>query len=79
MRYPDGQELRVGDIVQFGTDHTGTIVVDVDSRTSIPPHSTEQWAYLGAGIVIDTSFGGLVHYLDESSLKQENISLVRRL
>jgi hypothetical protein len=33
------------------------------------------WAYLGTGIMVDTDFGGLVHYTNESA---EDFVLLRR-
>lgn len=78
MRYPDGQRVCVGDAVAVGRSHTGTVVGCIEEALYLPPHTAEQWGFLGRGVLIDTSFGGVVHYPDQESLASETIVLKRR-
>jgi hypothetical protein len=78
MRYRDGQPICVGDVVAIDRNHTGTVVGCIEEALYLPPHTTEQWGFLAHGVLIDTSFGGVVHYPDEGSMASETIVLVRR-
>jgi len=64
MRYRDGQDVLSGDIVSIDKQYRGTVVGCIDTAKYTPPHSHAQWGYLGAGLMVDTDFGGLVHYPD---------------
>jgi hypothetical protein len=70
MRYTDGNEAMVGDIVAIGTTYRGFVVACMDRGEYLP--GREQWAYLKEGSMVDTDFGGLVHYtvdaMDEMTL-----------
>ena len=77
MTYRDGQEIRVGDRISFGDAHSGTVVGCIEKGAYIPPCDSG-WGYLGKGILVDTSFGGLVHYPDQESLESEPMVLVSR-
>jgi hypothetical protein len=78
MRYPDGQDVRVGDVVTIDQNHHGMVVGCVGDGCYLPPQTKEQWGHLGKGILIDTNFGGLVHYPDEAALASEPVVLVKR-
>ena len=60
MQYPDGTEVLAGDLVAIDEKYRGTVVAAIDSRSFLASH--EKWVYLGSGVVIDTDFGGFVHY-----------------
>ena len=60
MHYTDGNEAMVGDIVAIATKYRGVVVACMDRGEYLP--GSEQWAYLEQGIMVDTDFGGLVHY-----------------
>ena len=75
MKYSDGSEAHVGDIVLIDGKHKGTVVASIDTNEYTAAHPKEQWAHLGRGIMVDTDFGGLVHYLD---VTKEHIVLTRR-
>jgi hypothetical protein len=79
MGYPDGQIIRTGDLVTIDGTHSGTVVGCVEEGAYLPPHTADQWGYLGTGVLIDTSFGGVVHYLDEESLAFEPVVLLKRV
>jgi hypothetical protein len=70
MRYMDGNEAMVGDVVAIDTKYRGVVVACMDRGEYLP--GREQWAYLKEGIMVDTDFGGLVHYttgaVDEMAL-----------
>jgi hypothetical protein len=78
VRYPSGQEVLPGDSVQINLRHRGTVVACIAEGRYLPPHTAEQWGYLKAGAMIDTDFGGLVHYPEESDLKDDSVELVKR-
>ncbi len=65
VRYSDGEEPKAGDTVRIGIEGRGTVVACIDSSDYLPGH--EQWAYLEQGLMIDTDFGGLVHYTSEAT------------
>lgn len=78
MRYHDGQPLHVGDVVTIDVRHEGTVVGCIEDGTYLHPHTQEQWTYLREGVLIDTSFGGLVHYPNEAALELDQVKLLRR-
>lgn len=78
MRYPTGQNVLPGDIVRINKKYRGTVVACIAEALYLPPHSTEQWASLTSGAMIETDFGGLVHYPDELDLADDEIELVSR-
>jgi hypothetical protein len=65
MKYADGREIEPGDIVQIDVVHRGTVMASMDTDRYLP--GWQDWAYLKEGIMVDTSFGGLVHYTDGAS------------
>lgn len=73
LTYSDGKEIRVGDsvVLHQGT-YTGTVQHVIDS-----PDDIKAWQVPEVGLMIDTSFGGLVYY-PGSSLTAEEIALVTR-
>lgn len=60
MRYTDGNEARIGDVVAIDTIYRGVVVACMDRNEYLP--GGEHWAYLKNGIMVDTDFGGLIHY-----------------
>ncbi len=77
MKYMDGKQVKVGDKVLIGGLYRGLVVADMDSNEYYADHPREQWGYLQSGVIIDTDFGGLVHY-EQSSPESEQIELVCR-
>jgi len=78
MRYHDGQPIHVGDVVTIDVRHQGTVVACIEDGTYLQPHTNEQWTHLRQGVLIDTSFGGLLHYPDEDALVSDQVELLRR-
>ena len=62
MKYPDGQEVRLGDHVKLGQDTGGIVVVSIDTREYSAEHPEAQWGYLKKGVLIRFSLWGLIHY-----------------
>ncbi len=60
MRYSDDNEALVGDIIQIDLACRGIVVACMDRGDYLPTY--EGWACLREGIMVDTDFGGLVHY-----------------
>ena len=65
MRYADGNAPAPGDIVRIDGQYRGAVVACIDEGKSLPGH--EQWGYLVTGIMVDTDFGGLIHYTASNS------------
>ena len=78
MRYASGQEVLPGDNVKIDARYRGTVVACIAESKYLPPHTAGQWEQLKSGVMIDTDFGGLVHYPDESDLADDKIELVSR-
>jgi len=73
VTYADGQVMEPGDVVRIATKYTGRVIASMDTGRYLP--GEESWAYLGCGAMIDTDFGGLVHYTQETA-EGEEIELV---
>jgi hypothetical protein len=76
MRYRDGQDVLVGDFVSIDEKYRGTVVGCIDDGKYQAPHSHAQRAYLVTGLLVDTDFGGLVHYPDGRD--SDDLVLLRR-
>lgn len=75
MKYSDGNEAEIGDVIAIDEKYRGVVVVCLDRDEYAEAYPRAQWSYLGTGILVDTDFGGLVHY---SAEKSEQMVLVRR-
>jgi hypothetical protein len=73
--YSDGNEARLGDEVTIDDIYKGVVVASLDTDEYSVLCPREEWAHLGTGIVVDTSFGGLIHYPNGDD---EHIVLARR-
>ena len=73
MRYADGQLIAPGDTVEIDGQYRGRVIACMDTNRCLP--GAEGWAYLETGIMVDTDFGGLVHYTD---LQADQIVLITR-
>ena len=61
MKYPSGEDVRLGDRVRIG-DWLGVVVCSIDGDEYSPEYPRDQWAYLGSGVMVLTEAAGLVHY-----------------
>ncbi|HUA22516.1 MAG TPA: hypothetical protein VMA54_00205 [Steroidobacteraceae bacterium] len=78
MRYHDDQPIHVGDVVTIDVMHNGTVVACIKDGVYLQPHTSEHWTHLRDGILVDTSFAGLVHYPDEAALEAHHVELLRK-
>jgi len=63
--YTDGTEIEPGDLIQIAVIYRGTVIASMDTNKYLP--GNEDWAYLKKGIMVNTDFGGLVHYTSEAT------------
>ena len=77
MRYPDGQEVRVGDVVAFVNDR-GVVIGSIDSGSFLPPFKADGWYSLGTGVIVRTDRGAFVHFADDASLAELSFVLEQR-
>jgi hypothetical protein len=73
MKYADGTNIEPGDVVQIDARYPGRVVASMDTRKYLL--GQEHWEHLGSGIMVDTDFGGMVHYTEDAS---DEIVLVAR-
>ena len=62
MKYRDGREVKVGDLVALGKDRGGVVVASVDADEYSSVCTREVWSYLERGVLIDFPLWGLIHY-----------------
>lgn len=65
MKYPDGTDIRPGDVIQIDGDYRGLVIASMDTSEYL--QGEDAWAYLGTGIMVNTNFAGLVHYTTETA------------
>ena len=61
MKYPDGTEVRLGDLVKLSTGDIGLVVFSIDSGEYSEDFPKEEWSYLKKGIMVRTNKGALIH------------------
>jgi hypothetical protein len=61
MNYPDGQDIKLGDIVDLGGGMEGVVVIDVENREFTDRFDMSVVLFLESGIMIDTNNIGLLH------------------
>ena len=74
MKYRDGQEVKVGDIVALGEDRNGQVVASIDAGEYSAVATREEWCFLERGVLIDFPRWGVVHYQEPD----EDLQLVAR-
>jgi hypothetical protein len=62
MKYPDGSEVRLGDLVELWEGNNGTVVCSIDTGEYSGEFPKEQWEYLGSGVLVLSDNAGLIHY-----------------
>ena len=77
MKYSNGEDLRIEDQVTLDERYNGVIKAIIEENQFSTEYPKEQWSYLKTGIIIDTDFGGIVHY-QESDIQVEPIELKSR-
>lgn len=74
MKYSNGQDVKLGDMVGLGDDHEGIVVCLIETDEYSEGHSKEQWGYLGKGMMVEFPSFGLIHY----EVAEEDLMLIRR-
>jgi hypothetical protein len=64
LRYPNGEEARLGDTVRIGESERGVVVCSLDTREYSEQFPRSEWEYLGHGILVKFERLGLVHYAE---------------
>jgi len=64
MRYPDGQEVIIGDRVRLSKskDSEGVVVCSIDRGEYSEGFTQKQWSDLKTGVLIEFARFGLIHY-----------------
>ena len=75
MRYADGREAKLGDVIAIASKHRGTVVANFDGGEYAAEYPEAEWRHLKSGILVNTDFAGLVHYANG---EYENLALVAR-
>ncbi len=64
MKYPDGQDVKLGDIVELGKNEQGVVVCSIDTGEYSDDCPEDQWSYLNKGVLVKFPAYGLIHYKD---------------
>jgi len=75
VKYLDGSEILVGDVVSIDGQHWGTVIASFDSRQFSEEFPEREWFGPDSGVVVSTDFAGVVHY---PSSDHVHFALVRR-
>lgn len=75
MQYADGKEVSVGDIVWIDGKWRGVVIASIDRGEYSRAAPRSEWSHLAQGVLIDTDFGGIVHYQSKST---DRLQLVER-
>jgi hypothetical protein len=67
MKYADGTEARLGDRVRITNGDIGTVIASMDTDEYGSEATKENWAHMGAGILVRTDRGALVQFDDAHS------------
>jgi hypothetical protein len=74
LRYPDGQEIRLGDTVRMDGGAEGVVVFSIDTDEYPDEFPRAHWEYLKRGVMIDFPKYGLIHFDKD----EPDLALVRR-
>ena len=75
MHYSDGNEAMMGDRIAIDGKHQGVVVACIDRVEYSAEYPKEHWSHLDKGMLVDTDFGGLVHYENSND---EHFLLIER-
>lgn len=62
MKYPDGQDVIIGDKVLLADGSKGEVVFCIDRDEFSDAYPRDEWLYLGSGAMIEAEGCGLIHY-----------------
>lgn len=74
MKYPDGNEVRVGDRVQLWNGCNGIVVCSMGTNEYPEAFPEVAWSYLNTGVMVLTEENGLIHY----NAADEDFNLIAR-
>jgi hypothetical protein len=74
MKYPDGQEARLNDVVRLWAGAEGVVVCSLDTDEFSSAYPKNEWSYLKKGVLIESPQAGLIHYIEPET----TLELVRR-
>lgn len=74
MKYRDGREVLLGDLVDLGGDMQGIVVAVMDTRMFSANYPEAEWEYLGVGALVESVEAGLVYY----DSPEHDFELIRR-
>ncbi|WP_342052225.1 MULTISPECIES: hypothetical protein [unclassified Cupriavidus] len=75
MKYADGQDVKVGDMVGLGEDRGGVVVCDIDAGDYTPNDAESAWGYLKKGVMVVFPSYGHMYYESEM---EEDVFLIAR-
>jgi hypothetical protein len=64
MKYPSGQDVKIGDRVKLWDDQYGTVVCSVETGEFSKEYPKAEWGYLKSGIIVKTDTGEVFHYTE---------------
>ena len=64
MKYPNGDIVKLGDIVELWNDCQGEVVCSFDDDTYSKEYTKSDWGYLKRGVLIKSNQAGLIHYIE---------------
>jgi hypothetical protein len=62
MKYDNGSEVRLGDLVDIGKGEIGVVIAIIDDRLFSEGYSSDNWPVFQSGVMIETVQSGPVHY-----------------
>jgi hypothetical protein len=63
MRYSNGRQVQVGDVVRLGLNWSGIVVCSIDDGHYTSDFLESEWSYLKAGILVKSAQAGLMHII----------------
>lgn len=74
LKYPDGQEIRQGDVVRMDGGAEGVVVFSIDTDEYSARFPKAHWQYLARGVMVESAKYGLVHF----DRDEPDFALIRR-
>ena len=63
MKYPSGEDARLGDTVSLGDRDQGVVVCSPDTNEFSERFPRSEWGSLEKGILVEFNKLGLIHYM----------------
>lgn len=83
LYYNCGNEIKVGDVVEYLGDDSSKIVFVVTANRYSVKYPKNEWSYLKEGFGIETKNFGLVHQIEADNgirlIKRENVNTRERI